>query len=144
MRKKVERYILRQEGVSIHKENDSGSTYYKVGSQKIRVSDHQNFAFTAPNTLEVLLPSNTSNIILVIGGRFAIVDYVRFKEFIRTFTFIALYTKPINMPKPEKPVITRLDPSVITGLDPSGLTEKQIAGLKNLISIYRTQNSGRK
>ena len=48
------------------------------------------------------------------------------------------------MPKPEKPVITGLDPSVITGLDPSGLTEKQIAGLKNLISIYRTQNSGRK
>lgn len=136
MRKKVERYILRQEGVSIYKENDSGSTYYKVGSQKIRVSDHQNFAFSVPNTLEVLLPSNTSNIILVIGGRFAIVDYVRFKEFIRTFTFIALYTKPINMPKPEKPVIT--------GLDPSGLTEKQIAGLKNLISLYRAQNSGRK
>ena len=136
MRKKVERYILRQEGVSIHKENDSGSTYYKVGSQKIRVSDHQNFTFTAPNTLEVLLPSNTSNIILVIGGRFAIVDYVRFKEFIRTFTFIALYTKPINMSKPEKPVIT--------GLDPSGLTEKQIAGLKNLINLYRAQNSGRK
>ena len=119
MRKKVERYILRQEGVSIHKENDSGSTYYKVGSQKIRVSDHQNFTFTAPNTLEVLLPSNTSNIILVIGGRFAIVDYVRFKEFIRTFTFIALYTKPINMPKPKKVV-----KPVITGLDSSGLTEK--------------------
>ena len=136
MRKKVERYILRQEGVSIHKENDSGSTSYKVGSQRIRVSDHQTFAFSVPNTLEVLLPGNTDNIILVIGGRFAIVDYVRFKEFIRTFTFIALYTKPINMPKPEKPVIT--------GLDPSGLTEKQIAGLKNLISLYRTQNSGRK
>ena len=136
MRKKVERYILRQEGVSIQKENDSGSTYYKVGSQKIRVSDHQNCAFSIPNTLEVLLPGNTGNIILVIGGRFAIVDYVRFKKFIRTFTFIALYTKPINMPKPEKPVIT--------GLDPSGLTEKQIAGLKNLISLYRTQNSGRK
>ena len=136
MRKKVERYILRQEGVSIQKENDSGSTYYKVGSQRIRVSDHQTFAFSVPNTLEVLLPGNTDNIILVIGGRFAIVDYVRFKEFIRTFTFIALYTKPINMPKPEKPVIT--------GLDPSGLTEKQIAGLKNLISLYRTQNSGRK
>ena len=136
MRKKVERYILRQEGVSIHKENDSGSTYYKVGSQRIRVSDHQNCAFSVPNTLEVLLPGNTGSIILVIGGRFAIVDYVRFKEFIRTFTFIALYTKPINMPKPEKPVIT--------GLDPSGLTEKQIAGLKNLISLYRAQNSGRK
>ena len=136
MRKKVERYILRQEGVSIQKENDSGSTYYKVGSQRIRVSDHQTFAFSVPNTLEVLLPGNTSSIILVIGGRFAIVDYVRFKEFIRTFTFIALYTKPINMPKPEKPVIT--------GLDPSGLTEKQIAGLKNLISLYRAQNSGRK
>ena len=136
MKKQVERYILRQEGVSIQKEHDSGSTYYKVGSQRIRVSDHQSCAFSVPNTLEVLLPGNTGNIILVIGGRFAIVDYVRFKEFIRTFTFIALYTKPINMPKPEKPVIT--------GLDPSGLTEKQIAGLKNLISLYRTQNSGRK
>ena len=135
MRKKVERYILRQEGVSIHKENDSGSTYYKVGSQKIRVSDHQNCAFSAPNTLEVLLPGNTGSILLVIGGRLAIVDYVRFKEFIRTFTFVAFYTKPINMPKAEKPVIT--------GLDPSGLTEKQIAGLKNLISIYRTQHRGR-
>ena len=133
MRKKVERYILRQEGVSIHKENDSGSTYYKVGSQKIRVSDHQNCAFSVPNTLEVLLPGNTDNIILVIGGRFAIVDYVRFKEFIRTFTFIALYTKPINMPKPEK--------VVITGLDPSGLTEKQIAHLKSLIGNYRAQNN---
>ena len=139
MRKKVERYILRQEGVSIQKENDSGSIYYKVGSQRIRVSDHKACAFSDPNTLEVLLPGNTGNIILVIGGRFAIVDYVRFKEFIRTFTFIALYTKPINMPKPEKIVQT-----VTTGLDPSGLTEKQIAGLKNLISIYRTQNSGRK
>ena len=73
---------------------------------------------------------------MVIGGRFAIVDYVRFKEFIRTFTFIALYTKPINMPKPEK--------VVITGLDPTGLTEKQIAGLKNLISSYRAQNNMRK
>lgn len=133
MRKKVERYILRQEGVSIHKENDSGSTYYKVGSQRIRVSDHQTFAFSVPNTLEVLLPGNTDNIILVIGGRFAIVDYVRFKEFIRTFTFIALYTKPINMPKPEK--------VVITGLDPSGLTEKQIAHLKSLIGNYRAQNN---
>ena len=133
MRKKVERYILRQEGVSIHKENDSGSTYYKVGSQRIRVSDHQTFAFSVPNTLEVLLPGNTGNIILVIGGRFAIVDYVRFKEFIRTFTFIALYTKPINMPKPEK--------VVITGLDPSGLTEKQIAHLKSLIGNYRAQNN---
>ena len=139
MRKKVERYILRQEGVSIHKENDSGSTYYKVGSQRIRVSDHQNCAFSVPNTLEVLLPGNTGNIILVIGGRFAIVDYVRFKEFIRTFTFIALYTKPINMPKPEKVV-----KSVITGLDPTGLTEKQIAGLKSLISSYRSQNNRRK
>lgn len=136
MRKKVERYILRQEGVSIHKEHDSGSTYYKVGSQRIRVSDHHNCAFSVPNTLEVLLPGNTGNIILVIGGRFAIVDYIKFKEFIRTFTFIALYTKPINMPKPEK--------VVITGLDPTGLTEKQIAGLKNLISSYRAQNSGRK
>ena len=133
MRKKVERYILRQEGVSIQKENDSGSTYYKVGSQRIRVSDHQTFAFSVPNTLEVLLPGNTDNIILVIGGRFAIVDYVRFKEFIRTFTFIALYTKPINMPKPEK--------VVITGLDPSGLTEKQIAYLKSLIGNYRAQNN---
>ena len=133
MRKKVERYILRQEGVSIQKENDSGSTYYKVGSQRIRVSDHQNCAFSVPNTLEVLLPGNTDNIILVIGGRFAIVDYVRFKEFIRTFTFIALYTKPINMPKPEK--------VVITGLDPSGLTEKQIAHLKSLIGNYRAQNN---
>lgn len=139
MRKKVERYILRQEGVSIQKEHDSGSTYYKVGSQKIRVSDHQNFAFSAPNTLEVLLPGNTGSIILVIGGRFAIVDYIKFKEFIRIFTFIALYTKPINMPKPEKVV-----KPVITGLDSSGLTEKQIAGLKNLISSYRAQNSGRK
>ena len=133
MRKKVERYIQRQEGVSIQKENDSGSTYYKVGSQRIRVSDHQNCAFSVPNTLEVLLPGNTDNIILVIGGRFAIVDYVRFKEFIRTFTFIALYTKPINMPKPEK--------VVITGLDPSGLTEKQIAYLKSLIGNYRAQNN---
>ena len=133
MRKKVERYILRQEGVSIQKENDSGSTYYKVGSQRIRVSDLQTFAFSVPNTLEVLLPGNTDNIILVIGGRFAIVDYVRFKEFIRTFTFIALYTKPINMPKPEK--------VVITGLDPSGLTEKQIAHLKSLIGNYRAQNN---
>ena len=139
MRKKVERYILRQEGVSIHKENDSGSTYYKVGSQRIRVSDHQNCAFSVPNTLEVLLPGNTGNIILVIGGRFAIVDYIKFKEFIRTFTFIALYTKPINMPKPEKVV-----KSVITGLDPTGLTEKQIAGLKSLISSYRSQNNRRK
>lgn len=139
MRKKVERYILRQEGVSIQKEHDSGSTYYKVGSQRIRVSDHQNCAFSVPNTLEVLLPGNTGSIILVIGGRFATVDYVRFKEFIRTFTFIALYTKPINMPKPEK--VVKL---VITGLDSSGLTEKQIAGLKNLISSYRAQNSGRK
>ena len=136
MRKKVERYILRQEGVSIQKENDSGSTYYKVGSQRIRVSDHQTFAFSVPNTLEVLLPGNTDNIILVIGGRFAIVDYVRFKEFIRTFTFIALYTKPINMPKPEK--------VVITGLDTSDLTEKQIAGLKSTISLYRAQNNERK
>ena len=136
MRKKVERYILRQEGVSIHKENDSGSTYYKVGSQRIRVSDHQNCAFSVPNTLEVLLPGNTGNIILVIGGRFAIVDYIKFKEFIRTFTFIALYTKPINMPKPEK--------LVITGLHPTGLTEKQIASLKNLISSYRSQNNMKK
>ena len=133
MRKKVERYILRQEGVSLQKEHDSGSTYYKVGSQRIRVSDHQNCAFSSPNTLEVLLSGNTNNIILVIGGRFAIVDYVRFKEFIRTFTFIAVYTKPINMPKPAKPVIT--------GLDPSDLTEKQIAYLKNLISNYRAQNN---
>lgn len=139
MRKKVERYILRQEGVSIQKEHDSGSTYYKVGSQKIRVSDHQNCAFSVPNTLEVLLPGNTGNIILVIGGRFAIVDYIKFKEFIRTFTFIALYTKPINMPKPKKVV-----KSVITGLDPTGLTEKQIAGLKSLISSYRSQNNRRK
>ena len=139
MRKKVERYILRQKGVSIHKENNSGSTYYKVGSQRIRVSDHQNCAFSAPNTLEVLLPGNTGSIILVIGGRFAIVDYVRFKEFIRTFTFIALYTKHINMPKQEKVV-----KPVITGLDSSGLTEKQIASLKNLISSYRAQNSERK
>lgn len=139
MRKKVERYILRQEGVSIHKENDSGSIYYKVGSQKIRVSDHQNCVFSDPNTLEVLIPGNTDNIILVVGGRYAIVNYIRFKEFIRTFTFIALYTKPINMPKPEKVV-----KSVITGLDPTGLTEKQIAGLKSLISSYRSQNNGRK
>ena len=139
MRKKVERYILRQEGVSIQKENDSGSIYYKVGSQRIRVSDHKACAFSDPNTLEVLLPGNTGNIILVIGGRFAIVDYVRFKEFIRTFTFIALYTKPINIPKPEKVV----KPST-TGLDSSGLTEKQIAGLKSLISSYRAQYSGRK
>lgn len=135
MRRKVERYILRQEGVSIQKENDSGSIYYKVGSQKIRVSDHQSCAFSDPNTLEVLLPGNTDNIILVIGGRFAIVDYVRFKEFIRTFTFIALYTKLINMPKPKK---------VITGLDPSGLTKKQIAGLNSLIVSYRAQNNRRK
>ena len=136
MRKKVERYILRQEGVSIQKENDSGSTYYKVGSQRIRVSDHQTFAFSVPNTLEVLLPGNTDNIILVIGGRFAIMDYVRFKEFIRTFTFIALYTKPINMPKPEKVV-----QSVTTGLDSSGLTKKQITYLKSLIGNYRAQNN---
>ena len=139
MRKKVERYILRQEGVSIQKENDSGSIYYKVGSQRIRVSDHKACAFSDPNTLEVLLPGNTGNIILVIGGRFAIVDYIKFKEFIRTFTFIALYTKPITMPKPEKVV-----KPVITGLDPTGLTEKQIANLKNLISSYRSQNNKRK
>lgn len=136
MRKKVERYLLRQEGVSIQKEHDSGSTYYKIGSQRIRVSDHQNFAFSVPNTLEILLPGNTDNIILVIGCKFAIVNYIKFKEFIRTFTFIALYTKPINMSKPEK--------VVITGLDPTGLTEKQIAGLKNLISSYRAQNNMKK
>ena len=136
MRKKIERYILRQEGVSIQKECDSGSTYYKIGSQRIRVSNHQNFAFSVPNTLEILLPGNTDNIILVIGGRFAIVDYVKFKEFIRTFTFIALYTKPINMPKPEKVV-----KSVITGLDLTGLTENQIAGLKKIISCYKSQNN---
>lgn len=139
MKKKVERYILRQEGVSIQKEHDSGSTYYKVGSQRIRVSDHQSCAFSVPNTLEVLLPGNTGNIILVIGGRFAIVDYVRFKEFIRIFTFIALYTKPINMPKPEK-----LVKPVITGLDSSGLTERQIASLKKIISKYKDQNNQRK
>lgn len=136
MREKVERYILRQEGVFIQKENDSGSIYYKIGSQRIRVSDHQNFAFSVPNTLEVLLPGNTDNIILVIGGRFAIVNYIKFKEFIRAFTFIALYTKPINMSKPEK--------SVITGLDLTGLTEKQIAGIKSLVSTYRSQNNREK
>ena len=135
MRKKVERYILRQEGVSIHKENDSGSIYYKVGSQRIRVSDHQNCAFSVPNTLEVLLPGNTDNIILVIGGRFAIVDYARFKEFIRTFTFIALYTKLINIPKLEK--------SVVTGLDATGLTEKQISRIKKDIDNYKSQNKKR-
>lgn len=139
MRKKVERYILRQEGVSIHKETDSGSTYYKVGSQKIRVSDHQNCAFSAPNTLEVLLPGNTDNIILVIGGRFATVDYVRFKEFIRAFTFIALYTRPINMPKSEKVV-----KPVVTELGSSGLTERQIASIKKIISKYKDQNNQRK
>lgn len=139
MRKKVERYILRQEGVSIQKEHDSGSTYYKVGSQRIRVSDHQNCAFSVPNTLEVLLPGNTGNIILVIGGRFAIVDYIKFKEFIRTFTFIALYTKPINMPKPEKVV-----QSVTTGLDLTGLTGRQIASLNSITSRYRSQNNRRK
>lgn len=130
MRKKVERYILRQEGVSIYKEHESGSIYYKVGSQKIRVSNHQNFNFYVPNVLEVIISGNNDDIILIIGGKFAVIDYTKFKEFIRAFTFIALYTKPINIPKLEKSV----------GLDTTGLTEKQIVRIKKDIDSYKSQN----
>lgn len=134
MIKKVERYILKQEGVSIYKEHKSGSVYYKVGSQKIRVSNHQNFNFYVPNVLEVIISGN-DDIILIIGGKFAVINYAKFKEFIRTFTFIALYTKPINIPKIEK--------SVVTGLDTTGLTEKQISRIKKDIDNYKSQNKKR-
>lgn len=134
MIKKVERYILKQEGVSIYKEHESGSVYYKVGSQKIRVSNHQNFNFYVPNVLEVIISGN-DDIILIIGGKFAVINYAKFKEFIRTFTFIALYTKPINIPKLEK--------SVVTGLDTTGLTEKQISRIKKDIDNYKSQNKKR-
>lgn len=62
MIKKVERYILKQEGVSIYA---SGSVYYKVGSQKIRVSNHQNFNFYVPNVLEVIISGNDDIILEV-------------------------------------------------------------------------------
>lgn len=137
-RNKLKKYLQKFEGVSFHKESESGSVYYKIGSSKIRIADHQS-PVNDPEVLNILFPQNSGSIILTIGGRFVIIqNYNKLKEYIRSFMLTAVCTKPIRVTKVETKIVREVtEPNEI--LDIHGLTMKQITGLQKLINSYRKQ-----
>lgn len=143
VRRKIDNYLLKQEGVTFHKQSDSGSTYYKVGSTRIRVSDHLCSAFNDPNTLEILIPVNSESITLIIGGRIAIMkNYNKLKEYIKSFCLTALCTKPIKVKKIEEKVEVIVKNEM--GVSFEGLSEKQVRGFAKMLDDIREQNRRRK
>lgn len=141
IRKKIENYLLKQEGVSLHKQSDSGSTYYKIGSSKIRVADHMSSTFNDPKTLEIVIPVNSESIVLVIGSKLAIMkNYNKLREYIRSFCLTALCIKPITVKKEVQEVIVKNE----TPVSFEGLTEKQIVGFVKMLNDIREQNKKKK
>lgn len=143
VRKKIENYLLKQEGVSLYKQSESGSTYYKIGSSRIRVADHMSSAFNDPKTLEIVIPVNSESIVLVIGSKLAIMkNYNKLREYIRSFCLTALCTKPITVQKIEKKIEVIVKNEIPVSFE--GLTEKQIVGFAKMLNDMREQNKKRK
>ena len=139
IRKKVENYLLKQEGVSLHKQSASGSAYFKIGSSRIRLADHICSSFSEPKTLEILLPVSGESFVLSIAGRIVVIkNYNKLKEYIRSFCLTALCSKPINVTKVEKKVEVVVKNETPVSFE--GLSEKQILGFAKMLNDMRAQN----
>lgn len=142
VRKKVENYLLKQEGVSLHKQSESGSTYFKVGSSMIRLADHT-CPINEPKTLNILLPATGESFVLVIGGRIVVIkNYNKLREYIRSFCLTAICTNPITITKIEKKVEVIVKNETPVSFE--GLSEKQITGFAKMLNDIRAQNKKRK
>lgn len=143
IRKKIENYLLKQEGVSFQKQSESGSTYYKIGSSRIRLADHLCSTFSDPKVLEILIPVTGESFVLAIGGRIVVMkNYNKLREYIRSFCLTALCTKPITVTKIEKKAEVEVKNE--TNVSFEGLTEKQIVGFAKMLNDIREQNRKRK
>lgn len=143
VRKKIENYLLKQEGVSLHKQSETGSVYFKVGSSKIRLADHMCSAFNEPKTLEILLPVNGESFVLAIGGRIVVMkNYNKLREYIKSFCLTAICTKPIQVTKIEKKVEVIVKNESSLSLE--GLSEKQKAGVAKMLDDMRAMNKRKK
>lgn len=142
MKKKIENYLLKQEGVSFHKQSDSGSVYYKVGSSKIRIADHMCPAFNDPRVLEIIIPVVGESFVLIIGSKVVVMNnYDKLREYIRAFCLTALCTKPIIVTKEVEVVAKGVElPAAISF---EGISEKQIRGFAKMLNDLREQNKNK-
>lgn len=79
---KVKKYLLRHSEIERYNKNESGSEYFKVGSSKIRVSDHLATSLSDPTTLNIIV--NGEQFVVFYGNKLInINDYEEFKKFLK-------------------------------------------------------------
>lgn len=79
---KVKKYLLRHSEIEHYNKNESGSEYFKVGSSKIRVSDHLATSLSDPTTLNIIV--NGDQFVVFYGNKLInINDYEEFKKFLK-------------------------------------------------------------
>lgn len=79
---KVKKYLLRHSEIERYNKNESGSEYFKVGSSKIRVSDHLATSLNDPTTLNIVV--NDDQFVVFYGNKLInINDYEEFKRFLK-------------------------------------------------------------
>lgn len=79
---KVKKYLLRHSEIERYNKNESGSEYFKVGSSKIRVSDHLATSLSDPTTLNIIV--NGDQFVVFYGNKLVnINNYKEFKKFLK-------------------------------------------------------------
>ena len=138
LKKKIEKYLLRLDKDSFIKENESGSSYFRFGPSKIRVSDHINF-LSQPDRLQIICPTNSSSPILIMNGRvMTLPSYNKFKEYIRNYVLTTTCCNPIETIKKVK------EEHIEVPVDLDGLNPKQYSAIIKAINLYKSQNKKKK
>lgn len=130
----IKRYLIRL-GAVYNKTSNFGSVYLKLGTTKIRLTDHINSSFTDPGIINIIIPKNTESIIISIQNELVILkNYEKLKEFFRCYKIINMCCEPI--PKTKREVVIKDELTI----DYEGLTRKQITCVQNMIKTYKLQN----
>ena len=139
---KIARYISRQEEIQMIKVNPSGSRYFKVGSVKIRLSDHFSITILPPKTLNIVCGAKDSFVVVYGNKIVPIKDYPHLRQWLRNFIMMADILKPLVKESSEMktPSTTQNDSNYIFVGD---LSVKQLKGLNKTIDIYRKQNGSK-
>lgn len=140
---KIKRYLLKTLHITEFKENTSGSTYYKVDSVLIRVSDHFATSICDPETLNIVVNSN--DFVVIYGNRpISINNYTELKNFLKYFilmgsamkSFIPKEAKKKKIKKKEEKKEVVIIKEVPQTIDLSSLSKKQSAKIRQDIANY--------
>ena len=84
---------------SVLKENESGSSYYKVGDKKIRVSDHMS-PINVPDDMCILIPQNSQKqyIVVFLTNIYIHNSYTSLRSFLESWILISKgYAKRVRV-----------------------------------------------